>query len=70
MIMQHFDSAKTYKEPDLNIDMKIHKKLKKPLHKYNICFTIKNKISSNFYGLPKIYKSEVLEAAIHSKTQR
>ena len=75
MIMQHLDDASTYKKLDLNIDMKIHKNLKKLLHKYNKCFTEseqkflneKSFETSNFYGLPKIHKSKVIEAAIHSQ---
>ena len=54
--------------------MKIHKHLKKLLHKYNKCFTEseqkflieKSFKTSNFYGLPKIHKSKVIERAIHS----
>ena len=75
MIMQHLDDASTYKKLDLNIDMKIHKNLKKLLHKYNKCFTESEKKflneksfeTSNFYGLPKIHKSKVIETAIHSQ---
>ena len=55
--------------------MKIHKNLKKLLHKYNKCFTEseqkflneKSFETSNFYGLTKIHKSKVIEAAIHSQ---
>ena len=73
MIMQHLNDASTYKNLDLNIDMKIHKILRKLLHKYNKCFTEseqkflneKSFETSNFYGLPKIHKSKVIEAAIH-----
>ena len=75
MIMQHLDHASTYKKLDLNIDMKIHKNLKKLLHKYSKCFAEseqkflneKSFQTSNFYGLPKIHKSKVIEAAIHSQ---
>ena len=75
MIMQHLNDASTYKKLDLNIDMKIHKNLKKLLHKYNKCFTEseqkflneKSFETSDFYGLPKIHKSKVIEAAIHSQ---
>ena len=75
MMMQHLDDASTYKKLDLNIDMKIHKNLKKLLHRYNKCFTEseqkflneKSFETSNFYGLPKIHNSKVLEAAIHSQ---
>ena len=75
MIMQHLDDASTYKILDLNIDMKIHKKLKKLLPKYNKCFTEseqkflneKSFETSNFYDLPKIHKSKVIEAAIYSQ---
>ena len=75
MIMQHLDDASTYKILDLNIDMKIHENLKKLLHRYNKCFTEseqkflneKSFETSNFYGLPKIHKSKVIEAAIHSQ---
>ena len=75
MIMQHLDYARTSKKLDLNIDMKIRKNLKKLLHKYKKCFTEseqkllneKSFKTSNFYGLPKIHKSKVIEAAIHSQ---
>ena len=75
MIMQHLDDASPYKKLDLNIDMKIHKNLKMLLHKYNKCFTEseqkfmneKSLETSNFYGLPKIHKSKLIEAAIHSQ---
>ena len=75
MIMKHLDDASTYKKLDLNIDMKIHKNLKKRLHKYNKCFTKseqkflneKSLETSKFYGLPKVYKAKVIEAAIHSQ---
>ena len=67
MVVQHLDDASTYKKLDINIDMKIHKNLKKLLHKYNKCFTEseqkllneKSFETSNFYGLPKIHKSKV-----------
>ena len=72
MIMHHLDDASTYKKLDLNIDMKIHKNLKKLLHIYNKCFTEseqkfpneKSFETSNFYGLPK---SKAIKAAIHSQ---
>ena len=75
MIVQHLDDASTYKKLDMNIDMKIHKNLKKLLHKYNKCFTEpeqkllneKSFETRNFYGLPKIHKFKVIEAAIHSQ---
>ena len=75
MIMQHLDDASTCKKLDLNINMKIHKNLKKLLHKHNKCFTeseqkfLNEKYfeTNNFYGLPKIHKSKVIEAAIHSQ---
>ena len=55
--------------------MKIHKKLKKLSNKYIKCFTEseqkfpteKSFEISNFYGLPKIRKSKVIEKAIHSQ---
>ena len=58
IIMKHLDDASTYKKLDLNIDMKIHKNLRKLLHKYNKCFTEseqkflneKSFKTSNFYG--------------------
>ena len=73
--MQHLDDASTYKNLDLNIEMKIPKHLKKLLHKYSKCFieseqkflNEKSFETSNFYGLPKIHKSKVIEAAIHSQ---
>ena len=53
--------------------MKIHQILKKLLRKYNKCFTEseqkfpnpKSFETSNFYGLPKIYKSQIIKAAIN-----
>ena len=55
--------------------MKIYKNLKTLLHKYNKCFieseqkfmNEKSFETSNFYGLPKIHKSKVINAAIHSQ---
>ena len=55
--------------------MKIHTNLKKFLHKYHKCFTEseqkflneKSFETCNFFGLPKIHKSKVIEAAIHSQ---
>ena len=55
--------------------MKTYKNLKMLLHKYNKCFIeseqkFMNDTSfetSNFYGLPKIHKSKVINAAIHSQ---
>ena len=75
MIMQHLDDANTYKILDLKTGMKIHKNLKKLLHKHNKCFPEsdqeflngKSFETSNCYGLPKILKSKVIEAAIHSQ---
>ena len=75
MIMQHLDDASTYKKLDLDLYMKIHKNLKKFFNKCNKCFTEceqkflneKSFETSNFYGLPKIHKSKVIEAAIHSQ---
>ena len=62
MTMQHLDDASTYKKLDLNIDMK------------GILIEFEQKFldeksfeNSNFYGLPKIHKSKVIEAAIHSQ---
>ena len=54
--------------------MKIHKNLKKLLHKYNKSFTESEQKflnenffeTSSFYGLPKNHKSKVIEAAIYS----
>ena len=75
LIVQHLPDTGTYKKLDLNIDIKIHKNLKKLLHKYNNCFTEseqkyldqKSFETNNFYGLPKIHTSKVIEAAIHSQ---
>ena len=63
------------KKLDFNIETKIQKKFKKLLHKYNKCFTEseqkfldeKSFETSNFYCLPKIRKSMVIEEAIHSQ---
>ena len=60
--MQHLDDASTCKKHDLNIDMKLHKNLKKVLHKYSKCLieseqkimNVKSFETINFYGLPKI----------------
>ena len=73
MIMKHLDDASTYRKLDINIDMKVNKNLNKHLKKYDKCFTesdqkfLREKFSetSNFYNLPKIRKSKVIETAIH-----
>ena len=78
MIMQHLDDASTCKKLDLNIDMKIYKNLKKLLHKYKKCFTESEQKFLNeksfeiniIYGLPKICKSKVMEAPIHSQNKQ
>ena len=45
MIMQHLDDVSTYKKTDLNIDMKIHKKLK---FFYKNTINVSRNLSQNF----------------------
>lgn len=72
MIMTHLNDDQTYKQLDFCIDKKIQSNLQKLLGQYKMCFTepewkfLNNKYHevSNFYGLPKIHKSKLIESAI------
>ena len=72
--MGHLDDASTYEKLDLNIYIKIHKKFEKAFTQYFFTeseqkfLTEKSFETSNSYGLPKINKSKVIKAAIHSQS--
>ena len=65
----------TYKKLDSCIYNKIQSNLLRFLRQYEMCFTDpewkflndKNNEVSNFYGLPKIHKSKVIESATNTK---
>ena len=71
MLMQHLSDENTYKKLDSCIDSKIHSDFLRFLRTYKMCFTEpecrflndKHHEVSNFYGLPKIHKSMVIETA-------
>ena len=75
MIMQHLLDENTCKKLDYCIDSKIQSNLLTFLRKYKMSFTepewkfLNDKLHevSNFYGLPKIHKSMVLESAINTQ---
>ena len=70
MIMQNLDDASTYKRLDSNIGMKIHKNLKKLLHKYNKCLTESEQkfLGENLSKLVIFMAClKVIEAVIHSQ---
>ena len=72
MIYEHPNNQITYQKLDKNLDPTIMKKLKKLLNKHKRIFTVKefkylngaDFITSNFYGLPKIHKSQLITNAI------
>ena len=76
MIMQHLLDENTYKKVDSCIDSKMQSNLLRFLRKYKMCFTepewkflnYKHHEVSNFYALPKIHKSMIIESAITLKT--
>ena len=72
MIYEHHSNQNTYQKLDKNLDPTIMKKLKKILNKHKSIFTVKefkylneaDYSTSNFYGLPKIHKSQLITNAI------
>ena len=72
MIYEHLSNQNTYQKLDKNLDPTIMKKLKKLLNKHKSIFTVKefkylneaDYSTSNFYGLPKIHKSQLITNAI------
>ena len=72
MIYEHLSNQNTYQKLDKNLDPTIMKKLKKLLNKHKSIFTVKefkylneaDYNTSNFYGLPKIHKSQLITNAI------
>ena len=72
MILEHLNDKSTYQKLDKNMDDSVIKNRSKLLKKYDQCFTKDEKKylnekyyeTSNFYGLPKIHKSELIEKAI------
>ena len=75
MIMQHLSDENTNEKLGSCIDSKIQSDLSRFLRKYKMCFTEpkwkflndKHHEVSNFYGLPKIHKSMVIESAINTQ---
>ena len=74
MIMQHLSYETTYKKLDSCMDSNIQSDLLRFLRKYKICFTEpeskfltdKHHEITNFYGLPQIHKSMVIESSINT----
>ena len=72
MIYEHLSNQNTYQKLDKNLDPTIMKKLKELLNKHKSIFTVKefkylneaDYSTSNFYGLPKILKSQLITNAI------
>ena len=72
IIQEHLNNQNTYQQPDKNLDPTIMKKLKKLLNKRKSIFTVKefkylheaHYNTSNFYGLPKIHKYQLITNAI------
>ena len=72
MIYEHPSNQNTYQKLDKNLDPTIMKKLKKLSNKHKSIFTVKefkylneaDFSTSNFYGLPKIHKSQLITNAI------
>ena len=72
MISDHLNDEKTYKMVESNCDTKVMKGIKKIIEKYKDNLTKKEKEylisfsynTSNFYGLPKIHKSKLIQNAI------
>ena len=73
--MQHLLDENTYKKLGSCIDSKIQSNVLRFLRKYKMCFTEpkwkflndKHHEVSNFYGLPKIHKSMIIESAINTQ---
>ena len=72
MVYEHFNNQNTYQKLDKNLDSTIMKKLKKLLNKHKSISTDKefkylnetDYNTSNFYGLPKIHKSQLITNTI------
>ena len=72
MISDHFNDKTTYKMVESNCDAKVMKGIAKIIEKYKDNLTKKEKEyltsfsynTSNFYGLPKIHKSKLIQNAI------
>ena len=72
MIYEHLSNQNIYQKLDKNLDPTIMKKLKKLLNKHKNIFTDKefkylneaDYSTSNFYGLPTIYKSQLITNAV------
>ena len=66
MISDHFNDKTTYKMVESNCDAKVMKGIAKIIEKYKDNLTKKEKeyLTSNFYGLPKIHKSKLIQNAI------
>ena len=70
MIMQHLSYETTYKKLDSCMDSNIQSDLLRFLRKYKMCFTEpestflsdKHHEVTNFYGIPEIHKSMVIES--------
>ena len=73
--MQHISDENTYKKLDFCIDNKIQSNLLKFLRQHKMRFTKleqkflnhKHHEVSNFYGLPKVHKSMIIESAINTQ---
>ena len=75
MIYEHLSNQNTYQKLDKNLDPTIMRKLNKLLNKHKRSFIVKefkylteaDYNTSNFYGLPKIQKSQLITNAIKEK---
>ena len=75
MIYEHLSNQNTYQKLDKNLDPNIMKKLKKLLNKRKSIFTVKefkylneaDYNTRNFYGFPKVHKSQLITNAIKEK---
>ena len=72
MIYEHLNNQNTYQKLDKNLDPTIMKKLKKLLNQHKSIFTDKefkylneaDYSASNFYGLPKTHKLQLITNSI------
>ena len=75
MIIQHISDENTYKKLDFCIDNKIQSNLLKFLRQHKMHFTepewnflnYKHHEASDFYGLPKVHKSMIIESTINTQ---
>ena len=75
--MQHLLDKNTYKELDSCMHSKIQSNLLRFLRQHETSFTEpewnflydKHDAVSNFYGLPKIHKSMIIESAINTQSR-